>query len=103
MGASRAMGRSRMCASPQFRFDHRLETMAAECALLLDIGTNLAELVVTQRFRDKLAVGVLTLIGRRCKRDVSRMREKQSIWNKGDGGIIRLNLLAVGYEVRRPR
>jgi len=41
-----------MCASVQFRFDHCPETIAAECALLLDIGTDLAELVVAQRVCD---------------------------------------------------
>ena len=68
-----------MSASLQVCFDHRLETIAAECTLLLDVGTDLAELVVTQRFGDKVAVGLLALIRRCCKRDIGRMRKNQGI------------------------
>ena len=53
----------------QFRFDPRLETIAAECALLLDIGADLAELVVAQRVCDKVVVGLLALVRCCCKRD----------------------------------
>ena len=58
-GARRGRWRIAYVRIAQFRFDHRLETIAAECALLLDIGTDLAELVFAQRVRDKLAVGLL--------------------------------------------
>ena len=77
------MGGANDCATTEFGFDHGLKPVAAEGALLLDIGTDFIELVDADGFGKQGAIGGAAL---------------DRIIGQGGVGGVRLNECVVGAE-----
>lgn len=74
--------------SLEFRLNHRLESIRAEGALLLEVGTNLGEVDVVERLADEFAIGGLSTLRIGAQGEVDRVGLQQVIRGAECVGLI---------------